>query len=61
KKNTKQTAKKPDVTPVIEEDKAKSKSRVSVTVKPVTGQDKKPAAKKDQKADAASKPKSAAN
>jgi len=61
KKNTKETAKKPDVTPVIEEDKAKSKSRVSVTVKPVTGQDKKPAAKKDQKADAASKPKSAAN
>jgi len=61
KKNTKQTAKKPDVTPVIEEDKAKSKGRVSVTVKPVTGQDKKPAAKKDQKADAASKSKSATN
>ncbi len=63
KKSTKQTAKKPDVTPVIENgDKAKSKGRVSVTVKPVTDQDKKPAAKKDQKkADATSKAKSSTN
>ncbi len=62
KKSTKQAAKKPDVTPVIaDDDKTKSKGRVSVTVKPVTGQDKKPAAKKDQKADASSKPKSSAN
>ncbi|MEZ0169122.1 serine hydrolase [Microvirga sp. TS319] len=62
KKNGKQAAKKPDVTPVIEEgDKAKSKGRVSVTVKPVAGQDKKAPAKKDQKAQASSKAKSAAN
>ncbi|WP_414472822.1 D-alanyl-D-alanine carboxypeptidase family protein [Microvirga sp. M2] len=62
KKNAKQAAKKPDVTPVIEEgDKTKSKGRVSVTVKPVTGHDKKAPVKKDQKAQASSKAKSAAN
>jgi len=60
KKSSKQTAKKPDATSASADDKAKSKGRVSVTVKPVTGQDKKPAAKKDQKA-AASKAKSTTN
>ncbi|MXQ11227.1 D-alanyl-D-alanine carboxypeptidase family protein [Microvirga makkahensis] len=63
KKSTNQATKKPDVKPVIEDgDKTKSKGRVSVTVKPVTGQDKKPTAKKDQKkAEAAPKAKSSAN
>ncbi|WP_243370264.1 D-alanyl-D-alanine carboxypeptidase family protein [Microvirga solisilvae] len=66
KKGAKQEAsKEPDVTPVIEDEgKPKQKGRVSVTVKPVTGNasEAKPAAKpKAQKADAATKPKSAAN
>jgi D-alanyl-D-alanine carboxypeptidase len=67
KKSPKQAAaKEPDETPVIEEgSKAKSKGRVSVTVKPVTDKAKtdaqKPAAKKDQKAETGSKAKSATN
>ncbi|KLK92001.1 hypothetical protein AA309_16370 [Microvirga vignae] len=68
KKASKQAASKDsDVAPVIEEgDKTKGKGRVSVTVKPVSGDTKatnqKPAAKpKAQKADAASKAKSATN
>jgi D-alanyl-D-alanine carboxypeptidase len=68
KKASKQAASKDsDVTPVIEEGgKTKSKGRVSVTVKPVSGDTKatnqKSAAKpKAQKADASSKAKSATN
>lgn len=68
KKGGKQAADKaPDTTPVIEDGKkTPQKGRVSVTVKPVSGAskaaDQKDAAKpKAQKADAAAKPKSAAN
>ncbi|MCG7393660.1 D-alanyl-D-alanine carboxypeptidase [Microvirga sp. ACRRW] len=66
KKGGKQAAAKDaDETAEADDDgKAKSKGRVSVTVKPVTGQKanaQKPAAKKDQKAEASSKAKATAN
>lgn len=63
KKSGKQaSSKEPNATPVIEESgKTKQKGRVSVTVKPVSGDKSKDAKPKAQKAEAGTKPKPAAN